>query len=106
MFGIISHPVYKELTAYAKKMYLFLMSHSEKIRKMGLDKWRAPLGVSEDLCLKEFKRKVMEAIRELVSFNVLDSSSHINNQNEVCTTICDAAWQSKPIFTPNHALSA
>ena len=51
-------------------MYLFLMSHSEKIRKMGLDKWRAPLGVSEDLCLKEFKRKVIEAIRELVSFNV------------------------------------
>ena len=69
-YAILSHPVYKELTAYAKKMYLFLMSHSEKIRKMGLDKWRAPLGVSEDLCLKEFKRKVIEAIRELVSFNV------------------------------------
>lgn len=102
-YAILSHPVYQLLSAYSKKIYLFLMSHSDKLRKMGLEKWREPLGISFDVPLKELKRNINNAIKELINLNVLDSISCINNKNEVCTLICDAAWAAKPIFVPNSS---
>lgn len=101
-YAILSHPIYKDLIPYSKKIYLFLMSHSDKIRKMGLEKWREPLGVSADVPTKELKRNINNAIKELIKFNVLDESSHINTKNEVCTLISDSAWHSKPIFNQNQ----
>ena len=100
-YAILSHPVYQLLSSYSKKIYLFLMSHSDKLRKMGLEKWREPLGISFDVPIKELKRNINHAIKELISLNVLDASSCINIKNEVCTLICDAAWQAKPVFMPN-----
>ena len=104
-YTTLNHPVYQNLTPYTKKMYLFLMSHNDKLRKMKLEKWREPLGVSSSVPTKELKRNINNAIIELIKSNVLDSTSHINIKNEVCTLVSDASWHAKPIFTPNTNIS-
>lgn len=100
-YAILSHPVYRDLSPYAKKMYLFLRSHRDKIRKMYIDKWREPLGISRDVPNKELKRNINIAIKELISFNVLDITSSINSCSEVCTLVCDAAWKAETVFIQN-----
>jgi hypothetical protein len=95
-YATLSHPIYQKLTAYSRKLYLFIMSHDSPERKMGLSKWRSPLGVSEKTTDAIFKKRIKESISELISENVLDASSKVD-KDTVCTIITKKAWDARPL---------
>ncbi len=92
LYSTLDHHKYKLLTPYAKKIYSFSMSHDSPYRKMSLDKWRDILGVNASLSNKEFRRKVREAIEELIECKILDPKSHIDKKNFVHTFIEASVW--------------
>lgn len=96
-YATLNHPIYQKLTPYSKKIYTFSMSHDSPERKMGLDKWRNPIGVSSSLSDKKFKEKFKFALNELKLEKVFSEDSHIDKKDFVYTRILDEAWLSKPM---------
>ncbi len=99
-YATLSHPVYQKLGSYSRKLYLFIMSHDDPQRKMKFNKWRSPLGVSEEVNDSFFKKKIKESIAELISEDVLDPESKIEN-DIVCTIITQKAWDARPFRKDN-----
>ena len=95
MYAKLEHGKYKIMSAYAKKMYEFLCSHDDPNRKMGLDKWRIVLGIKESLDDKEFKRKICEAIKELIELKILLPESTIDKKGFVFTFFSPEAWNER-----------
>lgn len=94
-YATLSHPVYQKIGSYSRKLYLFIMSHDSPVRIMGLNKWRSPLGVSENLKDSLFKQKMKESILELILEDVLDPESKVE-KNVVHTIITKKAWDARP----------
>jgi len=94
-YATLDHSKYQNMTAYAKKIYLFLMSHDDPNRKMGLDKWKSVLGIKESLEIKEFRRKMRDAIKELIELNILLPESMIDSKGMVLTFIAPEAWNGR-----------
>lgn len=94
-FATLSHPVYQKLGSYTRKLYLFIMSHDFRERKMVLSKWRSPLGVNDELKENIFKQKMKESISELIKEEVLESGSKIE-KDMVYTIITEKAWDARP----------
>jgi hypothetical protein len=69
------HPHIISLRAYASRLYEFLVSHDDPIRRMGLDKWREVLGVGEEVPDKTFKQRLKEAVDDLIKARILLSES-------------------------------
>ena len=86
-YATLDHDKYKKLTPYAKKLYLFNMSHEDLYRKMGLKLWRDPMGIKESLSDKEFKRQMKDAIKELIDAEILDPKSHIDSKGFLITIL-------------------
>lgn len=91
-YATISHPTYQNLTPYARKIYLFLMSHEDPSRKMKIEKWYSPLGVNTELSKKEFKRKIKDALEEMKEKNILLPESCIDKQDIVYTIVSSDSW--------------
>lgn len=91
-YSNLNHNKYKYLTPYPKKIYPFLLSHDEPYRKMGLDKWKIPLGISESLNGREYKRQMNDAIKELMKANILDPESKIDKNGNLITIVTSEAW--------------
>lgn len=101
-YATLCHPVYINLSAYSKKIYMYLMSHDNSERKIGLDKLRALLGVSEDILDKSFYIKLNNAIKELKEKNILEERSKIE-RNVFHSFITKDAWNARPINSDPEA---
>ena len=100
-YATLNHDVYKVLSAYSKKIYLFLMSHENPIRQISLEKLRLLIGVDDTVSNHHFKKYVNRSLIELQNNNVLDHLSKI--KNEIFYTIVKKeAWDARP--TPNTTL--
>lgn len=100
-YSNINHIKYRVLTPYAKKIYLFLMSHEDPNRKMSLEKWKIALGIKDTLSEKEFKRQIKDAMKELIEEKILDPQSNIDIKNNMTTFVTIESWEEKAI---NHKL--
>ena len=95
-YATISHTTYLNLSAYAKKIYLYLMSHDHRERKVGLDKLRTLIGVSADILEKSFYIKLNNSIKELKEKNILEASSKIE-RNIFISYVTKEAWDMRPV---------
>lgn len=102
-YATLSHITYLSLSSYAKKIYLYLMSHDHRERKIGLDKLRALIGVSEDISEDHFIKYVNKSIKELKELKILEEQSKIE-RNIFISYVTKEAWDTRPInceFTEN-----
>lgn len=95
-YATLSHPIYQKLGAYSRKLYLFIMSHDTPVREMSLEKWRLPLGISKEIKDSIFRKRIKEAIDELISENVLVEKMSKIEKNCVYTSVTDKAWEARP----------
>lgn len=97
-YATLNHNVYVCLSSYAKKIYLFLMSHDNPVRQISIDKLRPLIGVSVDISEKHFKEQINRAIKELKEKYVLDSISKID-KGIFHSTVLPDAWDARPTCT-------
>lgn len=95
-YATLNHDVYKVLSAYAKKIYLFLMSHDNPTRQISLEKLKPLIGVDDGVSNHHFKKYVNKSLKELQDNNVLDQSSRIKN-DIFYSVIQKEAWEARPI---------
>ena len=100
-YATLNHDLYNSLTAYSKKIYMFLMSHENHTRQISLEKLRPLIGVNEDVTNDHFKKYINLSIKELKEKLVLDKSSKIS-KNILYTTVLPDAWEAKPIHVPKN----
>lgn len=84
-------PHLNELKSYARRMYEFLMSHSDAERKMSLEKWRDVFGINPETPMKTVKQRVKEALSELIAKGILkpESGCFLANGKVLIVTILD-----------------
>lgn len=84
-------PHLNELKSYARRMYEFLMSHSDTERKMSLEKWRDVFGINPETPMKTVKQRVKEALSELIAKGILkpESGCFLANGKVFIVTILD-----------------
>lgn len=98
-YATLNHDIYKILSSYAKKIYLFLMSHDNPIRQISLEKLKPLIGVDDKISKQHFKKYVNKALKELQDNNVLEQTSKIENEI-FYTAVQKEAWDARPTSNP------
>lgn len=94
-YATLNHDVYINLSSYAKKIYLFLMSHSNSERQISLEKLRPLIGVNSEISEKHFKEQLSKALKELKLKKVLDPISKIE-KGVLHSSVLMEAWEARP----------
>jgi len=103
-YATLNHNLYNNLTSYAKKIYMFIMSHRDSDRFISIDKLRPLIGVSDEVSSKRFKDQISSALSELKEKEVLDPISKIEN-NILYTTVLSKAWDACAIHNQMNSSS-
>jgi len=75
----------KQLSQYAKGMYLFLLSQKDSYKFIGIKHWRVILGIHDRLTTNRLKEHLQESIKELKNLNILEEKSYIDHKNTLHT---------------------